>query len=151
LPSSIYYVIMIVGDFMRIYEFFTQWITLGICFFIIDYNTEWLQVVTLGGLVAGSLLIGLWATLLDRMGGSCAVALGGHNEPKTLYHKKNTSLLPELSHKAIVLLGVLLGVYGLALTMPGYSLEVTGQLVTFLFAYGFFAIFLGKLLKKTIS
>lgn len=141
---------MIFGDFMRTYEFFTQWLSLGVIFFIIDYNTEWLQVVTLGGLVAGSMLIGFWATLLDRLGMSCAAKLGAADEPKTMYHKKNTSPIPKLLHKVIVLLGVLLGVYGLSQTLPGYTMEVSGPLVIFLIVYGYLAMFTGKLLRYPV-
>lgn len=138
---------MLFGDFMRIYEFCTQWLTLGILFFIIDYNTEWLQVVTLGGLVAGSMLIGFLATLLDRVGYSCACGLGGYSTIITTSHSwKSTAA--EIVHKAIVLVGVLTGVYGLSLVMPGYTMEIDGPLVCFLLAYGYFSMGLGKILRR---
>lgn len=142
---------MIFGDFMRIYEFFTQWFTLGILFFVVDYNTEWLEVVTLGGLLAGSMLIALWTTLLDRLGADLAAGFGATREPRTLYYKKNTSPLPEIIHKAIVLIGVLFGVHLLSRYMPGYSMEITGPLISFLIAYGLVAVGIGSLLSVNLN
>ncbi len=132
---------------MRIYEFVTQWVTLGVLFFLVDYATDWIKVVTLGGLVLGSLLLGFAATLLDRIGACIARALGGVREPKTIYYKQNPGPWPELVHKALVLGGVLGSAYGLSLLLPGYSMEVTGELVTFLMVYGLVTIFCGSLLE----
>lgn len=35
-----------------------MWLTASTCFFLVEYATEWLEVVTLGGLVLGSLIVG---------------------------------------------------------------------------------------------
>lgn len=142
---------MIFGDFMRIYEFLTQWFTLGFLFFAVDYFTTWLEVVTLGGLLAGSMLIGLWTTMLDCLGRKLAENLGGVREPRTLYYKKSNSTLTEILHKGIVLVGVVCGVYLLSCYMPGYTMEVSGPLISFLIAYGLLAVFLGKLMLFHIS
>ena len=40
------------------YNLFTQWITLSVIFFLANYACNFIEVVTLGGLVAGSFLIG---------------------------------------------------------------------------------------------
>ena len=139
---------MLFGDFMRIYEFCTQWLTLTILFFIIDYHTEWLEVVTLGGLVAGSGLIGLWTTLLDRLAVSCSARLHSART-KGAFYQPHTSPWPEIFHKAIVLLGVFLGVVALSRILPGYTLKLNGAITSFLFAYGLIATYLGKLLQKS--
>ena len=40
----------------KMYDFATLWLTASVLFFIIEYVTNMLQVVTLGGLVAGSFI-----------------------------------------------------------------------------------------------
>ncbi|MDO4922299.1 MAG: hypothetical protein Q4E64_10820 [Phascolarctobacterium sp.] len=42
----------------RIYDAATMWLTLSVIFFLVEYLTDWLEVVTLGGLVAGSFIEG---------------------------------------------------------------------------------------------
>ena len=44
----------------KIYDFATLWLTVSVLFFIVEYFTNLLQVVTLGGLVAGSFIEGLF-------------------------------------------------------------------------------------------
>ena len=39
------------------YNLFTQWITLSVIFFLANYACNFIEVVTLGGLVAGSFMI----------------------------------------------------------------------------------------------
>lgn len=41
----------------------TMWLTISLIFFIVEYLTDWLEVVTLGGLVAGSFVVGLFVVL----------------------------------------------------------------------------------------
>lgn len=40
----------------KIYNLATLWLTLSVLFFLVEYVTGWLEVVTLGGLVAGSFI-----------------------------------------------------------------------------------------------
>ena len=47
----------------KLYNFATLWLTLSVIFFIIEYVTDWLEVVTLGGLVAGSFIEGFIVNL----------------------------------------------------------------------------------------
>ncbi|WP_293735447.1 hypothetical protein [uncultured Phascolarctobacterium sp.] len=47
----------------KMYDFATLWLTASVLFFIIEYVTSMLQVVTLGGLVAGSFIEGLFMFL----------------------------------------------------------------------------------------
>ena len=48
------------GDVMkeRFYNWATMWLTLSVLFFLVEYSTNWLEVVTLGGLVAGAFIEG---------------------------------------------------------------------------------------------
>ena len=55
-----FYVIIGDGDVMkeRFYNWATMWLTLSVIFFLVEYATTWLEVVTLGGLVAGAVIEG---------------------------------------------------------------------------------------------
>ncbi len=51
------------------YNFATMWLTLSVIFFMVEYATQWLEVVTLGGQVAGAFFEGFVVTLgLKLMG-----------------------------------------------------------------------------------
>lgn len=138
---------------MRIYELYTQWITLSVLFFIVEYNMDLLHVVTLGGLVAGSFLMGGWAVLQDRlgviMGQRMNEALGS---PVPKEDPRNSgNALPELVHKVFTLLGMLIGLQLLPEILPGYTLEINGILVACVFAYGLISVKLGKILYSQKS
>ena len=47
----------------KIYNYMLVSVTLGVLFFLIVYNTDVIQVVTLGGLVLGSAIIGVGISL----------------------------------------------------------------------------------------
>ena len=47
----------------KLYTFATLWLTASVLFFIVEYVTNMLQVVTLGGLVAGSFIEGVFMFL----------------------------------------------------------------------------------------
>ena len=111
------------------YNLFTQWITLSVMFFLANYAFNFIEVVTLGGLVAGSYLLGAWATLVERL------AKG----------------LPNFTGKAAVCAGVLLGAQALEIVLPGYKVEASGAVVMFLVIYSALAIFIGKLLNERYS
>lgn len=112
------------GDFM--YSIFTQWITLSVIFFLIIYSTEILDVVTLGGLTAGSFMIAAWAVLL------------------VLCQKR----LPKYTAIAFVIAGMSVGVDLLCTFMPGYDMELSGELIVFIIAFSAFGIWQNNLLKK---
>ena len=42
----------------KFYNWATMWLTLSVIFFLVEYLTDWLEVVTLGGLVAGAFIEG---------------------------------------------------------------------------------------------
>lgn len=51
---------MVINLKEKLYDFATLWLTASVLFFIVEYSTNLLQVVTLGGLVAGSFIEGLF-------------------------------------------------------------------------------------------
>ena len=108
------------------YNLFTQWITLSVIFFLANYVCNFIEVVTLGGLVAGSFLIGAWTVLVERL----------------------AQRLPNFTGKAGVCAVVLLGVQALENLLPGYKVEASGLLIVFLVIYSGLAIFTGKLLNE---
>ena len=108
------------------YNLFTEWITLATLFFLANYLMTFVEVVTLGGLVAGSFLIGAWTTLVELL----------------------SRRLPKFTGKAAVCAGVLLGVQALESLLPGYKVEATGSLVVFLVIYSGLAILIGKILNE---
>lgn len=110
------------------YNLFTQWLTLGVIFFMANYALNFIEVVTLGGLVAGSFILAAWTTLVERLARN----------------------LPSFTGKAAVCAAVLVGVQALGVVLPGYSIEVTGLLVGCLLLYGALAIFIGKFLDSEV-
>ncbi len=89
-----------------LYNLFTQWITLSFIFFIVQYYTEWLEVVTLGGLTAGAFIAGALMTAGARL----ACFLEGR--------------LPEAAARAGLLSAVLFSYGGYLLPaalLPGYA------------------------------
>lgn len=47
----------------KMYNLATLWLTLSVLFFLVEYLTGWLEVVTLGGLVAGAFIEGFFVLL----------------------------------------------------------------------------------------
>lgn len=133
---------------MFIYEMCTQGLTLTVLFFGTIYCTEWIQVVTLGGLVVGSIAMGVWGVLQDRLGAVLAqrlmVALG---MPPTKT-PRSSNALPELVHKVFAMLGMLVGLQLLGELLPGYTVVINGYLVAFCFIFALIAVSIGKMLYK---
>lgn len=106
------------------YNIFTQWITLSVIFFLANYLLKMIDVVTLGGLVAGSALLGAWMTAAERV----------------------MRRLSNFTGKAAVVAAAIMGVQLLYQLLPGYSMEFTAVLIISLVIYGAVAILIGKLL-----
>ena len=111
------------------YNLFTQWIALSVIFFLANYAFIFIEVVTLGGLVAGSFIIGAWTVLVERF----------------------TKHLTNFTGKAAVCAGVLLGAQALEIVLPSYNVEASGAVVVFLVIYSALAMFIGKLLNERYS
>lgn len=110
------------------YNLFTKWVTLGTIFFLLNYAFSFVEVVTIGGLVAGSVLIGGWTVIAGRL------AQG----------------LPKFTGRAAVCAAVLVGVQALSAVLPGYRVEASPQTVAFLVFYGVLAIIMGKFLDSEV-
>ena len=108
------------------YNLFTQWVTLSVIFFLVNYQGSFLQVVTLGGLILGSLLMGLIVTLADELGRHLSFFTG----------------------RALVLAAAFGGLQGICTLLPGYSLELSWRALVFLVGYAVFAICIGNILRK---
>lgn len=111
------------------YNLFTKWITLSTVFFIANYLFNFIEVVTLGGLVAGSFIIGAWTALIESF----------------------AQRLPNFTGKAAVCAAVLLGVQALASLLPGYKVEASSTLVVFLVVYSALAILIGNFLNREVE
>lgn len=133
---------------MRIYEMCTQWLTLAVLFFGTIYSTEWIQVVTLGGLVAGSIAMGAWGVLQDRLGVILAQRLMESMGIPPTKSPRSGNALPELAHKVFAMLGMLVGLQLLGELLPGYTVVINGYLVAFCFVFALIAVSIGKILYK---
>ena len=54
---------MVINLKEKMYNLATLWLTLSVLFFLVEYLTGWLEVVTLGGLVAGAFIEGFFVLL----------------------------------------------------------------------------------------
>lgn len=104
----------------------TQWVTLSVVFFLVNYQGSFLQVVTLGGLVLGALIVGLVVTLADELGRHLSYFTG----------------------RALVLAAAFLGLEGICAFLPGYQLEQSWRAWVFILGYAVFAICIGNILRK---
>lgn len=109
-----------------LYNIFTQWLTLGVIFFISNYIGSFIEVVTLGGLVAGSFIIAVVTTLVE-------------------YHSSKS--LPYFTGKAAVYCITLLTAQLLCTFMPGYSMKLGFAEIGFLVVYSALATLIGSILR----
>lgn len=108
------------------YNIFTQWFTLSVIFFAVIYNTEWLEVVTLGGLLTGTTLLSALVTIMVR-----------------LFRR-----LPAYTFRAAVIAGTLLSVELLRCLLPGYVVADQLALTVFLVLYGILAVIINDVLER---
>lgn len=129
----------------RFYNWATMWLTLSVLFFLVEYGTNWLEVVTLGGLVAGSFIegfivnmgLGLMWLIVSKPFKEAELeqALGMHSD-----------LL-----KAIVVTAAFVweGAITLAKLMPGYTMHTSvTHLVFLLLVYPLVGIVLEKIIRR---
>lgn len=110
-----------------LYDLFTLWLTLCGVFFAVIYFTEIINVVTLGGLVAGSMLFAAWTV------GAVFLA----------------KRLENVSAQRLAVLCLCLG--GLSLlcsVMPGYELDGGAAVYIFICAYSYGASYVDALLRR---
>lgn len=108
------------------YNIFTQWFTLSVIFFAVIYNTEWLEVVTLGGLLTGTTLLSALVTIMVR-----------------LFRR-----LPAYTCRAAVIAGTLLSMELLRYLLPGYVVADQLALTVFLVLYGILAVMINNILDR---
>ncbi len=109
-----------------LYDLFTLWVTLSCIFFVVIYITDIVYVVTLGGLVFGSLLFGMWTVF-------------------SLYLARRLDV--RFARELAVLCLCLGGLQALCFLLPGY--EMTGGIRTYAFlgCYSYAAVYMEQLLR----
>ena len=129
----------------RFYNWATMWLTCSVIFLLVEYATDWLEVVTLGGLVAGAVIEGF----IVNMG----LGLMWLIVSKTFKEASVTEALGMYSDlaKAIVVTAAFVweGAITLAKLMPGYTMHNTLlHLLFLLIIYPLVGIVLEILIRK---
>ena len=140
-------VIICDGDVMkeRFYNWATMWLTLSVIFFLVEYGTNWLEVVTLGGLVAGAFIEGFIVNM-----GLGLMWLIVSKPFKQAPLAEAMGMYTELA-KAIVVVAAFgwESAITLAKLMPGYTLHTSlPHLVFLLVVYPLVGIVLEILIRK---
>ena len=129
----------------RFYNWATMWLTLSVIFFLVEYATNWLEVVTLGGLVAGAVIEGFIVNM-----GLGLMWLIVSKSFKQVELSEAMAMYTELA-KAIVVVAAFVweGAITLAKLMPGYTMHTTlPHLIFLLLVYPLVGIFLEILIRK---
>ena len=129
----------------RFYNWATMWLTLSVIFFLVEYATNWLEVVTLGGLVAGAVIEGFIVNM-----GLGLMWLIVSKSFKQVELAEAMTMYTELA-KAIVVVAAFVweGVITLAKLMPGYTMHTTlPHLIFLLLVYPLVGIVLEILIRK---
>ncbi|MDY5044917.1 hypothetical protein [Phascolarctobacterium sp.] len=122
-----------------------MWLTLSVIFFLVEYATTWLEVVTLGGLVAGAVIEGFIVNM-----GLGLMWLIVSKPFKQAELSEAMAMYTELA-KAIVVVAAFVweGVITLAKLMPGYTMHTTlPHLIFLLLVYPLVGIVLEILIRK---
>ena len=122
-----------------------MWLTLSVIFFLVEYATTWLEVVTLGGLVAGAVIEGFIVNM-----GLGLMWLIVSKSFKQVELAEAMTMYTELA-KAIVVVAAFVweGVITLAKLMPGYTMHTTlPHLIFLLLVYPLVGIVLEILIRK---
>ena len=129
----------------RFYNWATMWLTLSVIFFLVEYGTNWLEVVTLGGLVAGAFIEGFIVNM-----GLGLMWLIVSKPFKQASLAEAMGMYTELA-KAIVVVAAFVweSAITLAKLMPGYTLHTSlPHLVFLLVVYPLVGIVLEILIRK---
>lgn len=108
------------------YNIFTQWLTLSVIFFLTAYNTSWLEVVTLGGLIMGAGIIAVWSIITAAVTGRLSFYWG---------------LL-------VLMAGTAAGIYFLAAGLPGYELHAGAAFIAFIVLWSIFVKWQYRFLQR---
>lgn len=129
----------------KLYKFATLWLTLSVLYFLVEYATEWLEVVTLGGLVAGAFIEGVfvWLGLLLAR---CLAAKELFAAPLAELGQRPWELAKALIVTAAFALE---GTLTIVRCLPGYTLNFTIPHGIFLLVlYPALAVVLAKLVQR---
>lgn len=134
---------MVINLQEKIYNLTTIWLTVSVLFFLVEYFTGWLEVVTLGGLVAGAFIEGVFVVIgLKLM--RFIVTKDFYHIPVSEAIKRHPDALKAL---VIVAAFTLEGALTICRALPGYALN-------FGVAHGIFLVLvypaLAVILEKTI-
>ena len=129
----------------RFYNWATMWLTCSVIFLLVEYATDWLEVVTLGGLVAGAVIEGF----IVNMG----LGLMWLIVSKPFKEASVTEALGMYSDlaKAIVVTAAFVweGAITLAKLMPGYTMHSTvPHLLFLLLIYPLMGIVLERIIRR---
>ena len=129
----------------RFYNWATMWLTCSVIFLLVEYATDWLEVVTLGGLVAGAVIEGF----IVNMG----LGLMWLIVSKPFKEASVTETLGMYSDwaEAIVVTAAFVweGAITLAKLMPGYTMHSTfPHLMFLLLIYPLVGIVLEKIIRR---
>ena len=135
------------GDVMkeRFYNWATMWLTFSVLFFLVEYGTNWLEVVTLGGLVAGAFIEGFIVNM--GLGLMWLIVSKPFKEASVT---EALGMYGDLA-KAIVVTAAFVweGAITLAKLMPGYTMHSTvPHLVFLLLIYPLMGIVLEKIIRR---
>ena len=129
----------------KFYNWATMWLTLSVIFFLVEYCTNWLEVVTLGGLVAGSFIEGFIVNM--GLGLMWLIVSKPFKEAALADALKMYSDLA----KAVVVTAAFVweGAITIAKLMPGYTLHTNlFHLLFLLLIYPLVGIVLEILIRK---
>lgn len=129
----------------RFYNWATMWLTLSVMFFLVEYGTNWLEVVTLGGLVAGAFIEGFIVNM--GLGLMWLIVSKPFKEAEL---EQALSMHSDLL-KAIVVTAAFVweGAITLAKLMPGYTMHTSvPHLLFLLLVYPLVGIVLEKIIRR---
>ena len=129
----------------RFYNWATMWLTCSVIFLLVEYATDWLEVVTLGGLVAGAVIEGFIVNM--GLGLMWLIVSKPFKEASVT---EALGMYGDLA-KAIVVTAAFVweGAITLAKLMPGYTMHSTvPHLVFLLLIYPLMGIVLEKIIRR---
>lgn len=129
----------------KIYNWCTLWLTLSVIFFLAEYASEWLEVVTLGGLALGSFIEGLIVNLGLSLMSVLASKKFLQDSWREIFSKRSDLL------KALVIVAAFAweGVLMLTRMLPGYTLHSSApHLIFLLLLYPLAAIILKIIIQE---
>lgn len=139
---------------MSLYSYGTLWLTLSVLFFLFNYIFEFLDVVTLGGLVAGSFMLGtwgLWLELLLRKIEAYVAEIDRKIKQKDPQAPLFSSRSRYICKFFFLYAFNLLGIYMLVQILPGYTIAKINILGPMLCVYSALHLEARRLLQKLDS